>query len=52
MAVLWHEEIEDDVVYTLFDGKGGARMIKSEQASTVGFLLLLLLGTDCTMQNG
>ncbi len=47
--VLWHDEFKDDVVYTLFDGKGGARMINFEQASTVGFLLP---GTYCTMQNG
>eukprot|EP00891_Asterochloris_glomerata_P008480 jgi/Astpho2/8480/fgenesh1_pg.00125_%23_4_t len=33
--VLWHDEFEDDVVYTLFDGKGGARMINFEQASTL-----------------
>ena len=42
--VLWHGEIER---IFLFDGKGGVKKIKSEQADSVGYLLS---GTDCSMQ--
>ena len=45
--VLWHEEWEGAVEYTLFDGKGGVKTINFGQASTVGFLLS---GTVRSMQ--
>ena len=45
--VLWHEEWEAAVDYTLFDGKGGVKTINVEQATMVDFLLS---GTVRSMQ--
>ena len=45
--MLWHEEVEGDVEYSLFDGRGGVQKLNFDQASTVGFLLS---GTECSMQ--
>ena len=36
--VLWQDETEGAVDYTLFDGKGGVKAIIYDQASKVGFL--------------
>ena len=45
--VLWHDECEGAVEFTLFDGKGGVKKINFGQASKVGFLLS---GAEDSMQ--
>ena len=41
--VVWHEESDR---FLWFDGKGGVKMITSERADKVGFLIF---GTECSM---